>query len=361
MDAIVGALTGALRAIARAPAALFGRRGKATADGARPDEARWIAPPGQKTRVVDPGGSGDHRTIGEAIAAADEGDRIVVRPGTYQEGLVLDRPLEVVGEGDPSAIVVEAKRTSAIRLTAATARVANLRLVATGPSDWATVEIQRGRPEVTGCQLTGETVAVVAIRGGADPLLSHNRIGDGTGDGVLVSDGGRGTLEDNEVTANAGVGVRVTTGGDPTLRRNRIHGGRSNGVYVDGARGLLEDNDIFDNSEAEVAITTNGTPHLRRNRIHDGIGDGVSVWHHGGGVLEDNEVYANAGAGVVIRSGAAPTLRRNRVNRNAGVAVRVQNAAGGTLEENDLSANAGGAWDVAPDCEANLKRAGNTE
>ena len=362
VSTIAGALTGALRAVVRPVAGLLGRRdqaGPATADLAGSE--RWSAPPGQVTRVVDPGRGGAHATIGEAVAAAGEGDRILIRPGTYREGLVLDRPLELVGDGDPDAIVVEASRTSALLLTAATARVANLRLATTGPGVAATVEIRRGRPEVEGCRLTGEAAAVVAIRDGADPLLRHNRIADGTGDGVLVCDGGRGTLEDNEVSGHAGVGVRVTTGGDPTLRRNSIRGGGKNGVYVDGARGFFLENDIFDNAEAEVAITTDGQPTLQRNRIHDGAGNGVYVWHHGGGVLEENEIFANAGAGVVVLSGGAPTLRRNRVNRNADVAICVQSASGGTFEDNDLRDNGRGAWDVAPDCEPNVKRTGNAE
>jgi hypothetical protein len=31
--------------------------------------------------------------------AARPGDRILVRPGLYQEGLMIDKPLEIIGEG----------------------------------------------------------------------------------------------------------------------------------------------------------------------------------------------------------------------------------------------------------------------
>jgi len=53
------------------------------------------------TRVVDQMHRGDHVTITEAIEAADPGDRILVRPGTYHEGLVIDKPgLEIIGDGN---------------------------------------------------------------------------------------------------------------------------------------------------------------------------------------------------------------------------------------------------------------------
>jgi hypothetical protein len=49
------------------------------------------------THVVDAFQRGDFATIGAAIKAARPGDRILVRPGLYQEGLVVDKPLEILG------------------------------------------------------------------------------------------------------------------------------------------------------------------------------------------------------------------------------------------------------------------------
>ena len=42
---------------------------------------------------------GDFATVGAAIKAAKPGDRILVRPGLYEEGLVVDKPLEILGDG----------------------------------------------------------------------------------------------------------------------------------------------------------------------------------------------------------------------------------------------------------------------
>ena len=49
------------------------------------------------TCVVDPLHRGDYTTITEAIKAANPGDRILIRPGLYLEGLVIDKPLEIIG------------------------------------------------------------------------------------------------------------------------------------------------------------------------------------------------------------------------------------------------------------------------
>src|SRR3972149_6109518 len=49
------------------------------------------------THVVDPMHRGDYTTITEAIKAANPGDRILIRPGLYLEGLVIVKPLEIIG------------------------------------------------------------------------------------------------------------------------------------------------------------------------------------------------------------------------------------------------------------------------
>lgn len=56
-------------------------------------------------------------TLGEAVARAKAGDRIVVRAGTYREPLItVDKPLEIVGEGDA---VLDGEFTHAILTIAA--------------------------------------------------------------------------------------------------------------------------------------------------------------------------------------------------------------------------------------------------
>lgn len=266
--------------------------------------------------VVDAMGRGQFLTIGEAVRKASPGDRILVRPGLYQEGLVMDKPLEIIGEGNLGDVVIQATGQRALLFKTTMGRVANMMLKQMGGGDWYGVDIAQGRLELEGCDITSQSLACVAIHAGADSRLRRNRIHDGNQSGVFVYDNGQGLLEDNEIVGNTHSGVQIKTGGNPTLRRNRIHDGKQSGVFVH---------------------------------------------NNGQGLLEDNEIVSNTGAGVAIRTGGNPTLRRNRINKNGHAAIWVHDKGGGVFEDNDLRDNVRGPWDISNNSKSKVKRARNLE
>jgi TIR domain len=61
-----------------------------------------------RTRIVDALHRGDHTTLTDALKAAEPGDRILMRPGLYREGVGIDKPVEIIGDGEPDEVVIEA-------------------------------------------------------------------------------------------------------------------------------------------------------------------------------------------------------------------------------------------------------------
>jgi parallel beta-helix repeat protein len=294
-------------------------------------------PPGAQVRVVDQLHRGDHATITAAIEAANPGDRIVVRPGVYEEGLVINKALEIIGEGALDTVVIQATGRDGVWFEATRARLVNLTIRQVGGGDWFGVDITQGCLELEGCDITSQSLACVAIHDSAAPCLRRNRIHDGKQSGVYVYENGQGVLEGNEICGNALSGVIISEGGSPTLRRNRVRANKEAGVYVhENGQGVLEGNEIAGNASAGVFIRTGGSPTLRRNRIH-GNKIGVLVCENGEGTLEGNEIFDNASSGVYIGDGGNPTLRRNRVRDNKETGVCVDSNGQGTLEDNDIS------------------------
>ena len=334
----------------RAPATI--PQGAAAQPDTAADRAGDQTPSGRNeppTLSVDPWGQGDHTTIGAAIEAALPGTRLLVRSGLYEEGLLIDKPLEIVGQGPLQDVIVRARASSALVFKANIGRVTNLTLQQAGDGNYYGVEIAQGRLELEDCDITSESRSGVSVNGGADPRIRRNAIHDCGQAGILVIEQGLGTFEDNDIFANAMSGIEVREGGNPTVRRNRIHDGQQAGIFVnEQGLGTFEDNDISANGRAGIQVKEGGNPTARGNRIHDGQQAGIFVNEQGLGTFEDNDIFAIAAAGIEVREGGNPTLRRNRVHDcQSGVLVTRQGL--GTFEDNDISANVGTGIQVKTD------------
>jgi parallel beta-helix repeat protein len=149
----------------------------------------------------------------------------------YKEGIVIDKPVEIIGDGTLGEVVIEATGKEAVLFQANMGRMANLTLRQAGGGRCCCIDIAQGRLDLEGCDVTSQSLSCVAIHSGADPRLRRNRIHDGEQAGVYVFEHGQGTLEDNEIFANARSGVAIETGANPTLRRNRVS---KNGIRPSG-------------------------------------------------------------------------------------------------------------------------------
>lgn len=304
---------------------------------------------------------GDHTNIVDAVRAAKPGTRILIRPGLYKEALVLDKALELLGDGERQEIIVETFGTETLIFNTEFGRVANLTLRQNGGDNSYGVWIMQGRLELEDCDITSRSRACVGIMNGADPRLRRNCIHDGKASGVLIYENGKGTLEDNDIFANDLAGVTIKEGSDPTLRRNRIHDGKESGVVIaQNAKGILEENDIFANALTGVAITDGSDPTLRRNHIHNGKDTGILIYENGKGMLEDNDIFANALSGIQVIENANPIVRSNRITANKNSGIYVHDSGGGIFEKNDLRGNRE-PWNIDASSKAKVTKSGNIE
>jgi len=232
------------------------------------------APP---TRVVAKSG-GHHTTITAAITASAPGDRILIKPGEYDESLTIDSDLQIRGDGRVEEITVRSADASVMSLRAAGGQITNLTIRQTATRDTqpeegeptAALQIEGGQPVVQDCDISCDAGCGIMIRANADPTVRANRIHDNKQSGVFVREQGRGTFEDNDISANTYSGVRVNSGGDPTVRANRIRNNRSSGISVSwGGRGTLTGNTIVSNTPNNLKISFAATVKQSGNRTSD--------------------------------------------------------------------------------------------
>jgi len=358
---------------------------------------RPVVPRPSSGIVVSAAGDGDYPSLGEALRAAAPGAHILVRPGLYREGLVIDRPVEIIGQGAREEIVIAQADASCIRMRTGEATVRGLTLRGEagggrGGEGFFAVDIPQGRLTLEDCEITSDSLSCigihndltdpiirrcrihtsadsgvyffdaargtvedcdiydsrnvgVAITGRATPVIRRCAVRGGGDAGVVAWGGGGGLVEECEISGNAKAGVGVSDEGNLVMRRCRIYGGGNSGVFVhDHGRATLEGCDVHGHGEPEVAVTVGGDLVMRGCRIHEGRSSGVFIYNEGRAFLERCDLYSNADAGVSVGAGGVAAVRQCRVNGNGSVAIRVGAGAAADVDGCDLTGNRAGAW-----------------
>ncbi|MGH1413413.1 MAG: right-handed parallel beta-helix repeat-containing protein [Pelagimonas sp.] len=356
--------------------------------------------------TVKANGGGDYFEIADAIQAAGEGARINVYPGRYSKGLDVTRPVEVIGVGDKSDIILEVADDNIIEWTASAGRVSGLTMIQAGGKYFG-IHLAGGSMILEDNDITSQGLGIIAIRGNEGGTIRRNTIHDGVQGGIFIFEKGKATIEDNSISGNGLAGIEVKGGAAPIVRGNTLFDGKGSGIFVnEGGTGRYENNTIYNNAYAGIEVKGAADPLITNNIVRNGLQGGVMisdkstariesntiyantfagleiksganpvVWnnvlrdgqqsavyiHEGGkGVLEENKIHNNAFYGISVRDDSRPIIRENRIFDNVYEAIRIRAGASGTYENNDLSGNTAGAFLIEDDA-GEVLRMGNKE
>jgi len=217
-------------------------------------------------------------SIQEAIDAANVGDTVFVREGTYNEAVVIGKPLHLRGEGRQTTKILGRGVGTVVQITAGDVSVSGITVA--GGTDG--IEIASG-PNVRRVSLTDAAVT----HNSRDGIHSAKTGGYHLIEGCIVSDNGqygmnvhqflRSVIRDCEVLRN-GTGLRPAWSWHILVEGNRIHHNRSNGLLIDSCYNSTVSN----------------------NLVHANHGAGISIYYIAGrNTIKENILIQNS-AGIDI-------------------------------------------------------------
>jgi len=179
---------------------------------------------GPKTWIVDDDGLADFHTIQEAINAANPGDTIYVRNGTYYENVVVNKTLSLLGENRERTIIDPRKTSTVILVSANNVSISNFTVRNSGSGTYDAGIFIEG----DGCE------------------INDNHIVSNYRSGVYIS-GLHNTLYGNNITSNFFDGVRIL-GSFNKLLQNDIIGNSPyqdySGISIYGSHNIITGNNI---------------------------------------------------------------------------------------------------------------------
>ena len=269
------------------------------------------------------------RTIGDAIAAARDGDVVSVRPGVYPESIVLDREITLSGAGAAGEVRVEATGGPVLRLAVEQAEVWGIEFVHSGGE--VAVDLRAGALRIDECVLAADSDVALVARDRVEVRARDCEIRNPGGAGLLVFDGARAELTGCRFTDVASTAVVSRTGGEPRLVD----------CTVADAKGA-------------VLAADRGTGSVRRCRFDRIGGNAIVVEEHSELTVTDTTVSTVEGVGLLAAGGSRPVLRDCRITGAAAQAIVVVQDASIEAERVVVDGAAGHALQVLDTANADL-------
>ncbi|MFE2408541.1 right-handed parallel beta-helix repeat-containing protein [Kitasatospora sp. NPDC059408] len=288
------------------------------------------------TVCQEQGAGGTYRTIGEALEAARAGAVISVRPGRYEENLVITKMVTIAAEDVRGTVRVTPRRGCVVQVVAEAVQLTGL--VLHGQDDeLPAVDVPRGQAALQDCEVVGNSWTAVLTRQQGALAMRGCRIVNSAGAGIVETSTGASVIEDTVIEHLGTSALVIGEGANPVVRNCVMRDARGNGICANGeARGSIEDCEISTTDKPAIALEEHSTTRVLRTTVRDAA-LGVYVGSAARVLLEDCTVTATTGHGIVLGNGTDPLLRRCRAVRTRGHGIHVTGRARGTFEDCEVT------------------------
>jgi parallel beta-helix repeat protein len=268
----------------------------------------------------------EYPRIQAAIDAARAGATVRIRPGVYDENLVLKNGVKVIGEN---------RKTVIVRAPIGQSSVVFAKNCRTGLLSGVTLEhgaSRGGDPRYAGIKLHNSSLGIFRC------IVQRT-----AGSGVIVKSGGTPTIRECVIQDNPGPGIYVRgTDTSPLIKGNICVRNSGRGIYFDsGSTGRAIENECRENLGSGIAVHDAGTaPEVSQNTCSQNTEYGMYFGRGAGGVAEDNTCSHNGISGISIHdAGTEPTLRRNTCVENKNDGMYFGDASSGVADGNTCTRN----------------------
>jgi len=351
--------------------------------------------------VVGKGGRANCLSLRVAMRQAAPGAQIRLLPGVYRESILIDKDIQIAGEGDPTKIVIEGTGPSAIRVKSGKAILVDLTLSSDGDQAVPMVDAAGGHLtlkncgvkthgscavsvdsgakvlmqdcvvvghglelvsvlgeiEILGGHVSGATKAAVSIKKEGRGAFKSLRMGPGDGVGILLEDKARLDLDGVVLDGFDDGGLEMGSASSLRAKESRFLGSDYAGLIQKGRSASKMEGCRFNgHGGAGLHSTGEAMAELRACMLNDNMGFGVSALGSGKIALDACEVARNQQAGVVVYKGGSVSLSQCRVMEGQTSGVHCFPKAEVGMEQCEIKDNAGDGMEVETSGRADLRQ-----
>ena len=272
-----------------------------------------VQPPQPDDFIVDATGNGTHSTLTDALRdLPPTSRRVLVRPGIYEESVIVERDLQIFGIGPREQIRIQSREGNCLRVQNGSVEARGLTLQGAAASTgkrFHAVSASGGALMLEECDIFSDTLAGVAVRGAQASVSLRNCKLRGANEAVLCENG---TLHLRNCRLEGGTRASLrVTGGEASLFNCNLEKSKGSGVLLHAGRAILEACRLLKHARAG-AQADGGELVLRRCTVLGNGQHGVSIRDEGTGVVESCTIADNTLGAWDISDERCVTRTKNR-------------------------------------------------
>jgi len=318
-------------------------------------------------------GSGQtYSTIGTAISAASAGDTIRVLDGTFNENVLINKQLTLIGNGVGNSIINGGGSGDAVRITADSVTLMNFTVMNGGgqgtPNHDSSIELYYSDyVSILNCNGTDSFYGIVLIHSHWNTILNNsfvlnenigihliysscsntiaNNICNGNGySGMRIVDSSiNNTIENNIVNSNDDYGIVIINSCDNSIiRNNTCNSSQSTGLSISGSSNCVVTNNSCNSFSSHAIWISSCSNMVVSNNSATQSNYGITIRSSNNCLAENNTCTEN-GEGFRLDNSAHSNILRNNIiyNNNHGIDIPDSNSniiCENTIFDNSLTA-----------------------
>lgn len=275
-----------------------------------------------KTLIVDPGGSGDAKTLSEAINLAESGDVVQILPGNYTTPIV-DKSLNISGKG---SVTLE----GSLAVTAPGCKISDITIKAGGED--SAIILSSPDNQLLRCTVAGIATAVKVT--GENNSIIESRIDSPQGVEIF---GAKNSVLFSTISGSTAVRINGTS--ECMISGCQISS--LQGVRIENSRWNAIVNNTFSGSGFGVVLTGSHGNQVSHNNLSGGYVSGIDVADCSSSNLTKNYI-TGCKVGISLRGSYSCNVSGNICQKNERAGIFGEGASQNILADNNLSENGNG-------------------
>jgi len=282
-------------------------------------------------------GSADrpYKRIQEAIDDANAGDTIYVFGGLYQENIIIDKTLKIVGAVDEIETVIDSKIDQRYLIEV---RADDVTLEGLTVSD-------------TASKTTSPIGALIYLESDNNKIVS-NFIQDTDSYGIYIDTNSNGNLVSKNEINNTEKGIYISSSATIDIIDNQIGNCSHSGIYLHSA---LSNNRLYGNRihncKTGIYVQNSNAVNISNNVIANSGFSGVSLHNSDASIIRNNQFTDNSGSGIILRSSSCIVSNNTFKDNQRGISI---DGSVNTINDNRIHGSQGAGIYANPGSNNNI-------